>query len=82
MKELTVLKESPNKGRPFRTCTDDDCGFFQWMDGNPDSLTPRKRPRLPSHEPYNYKRRKITIDDLDDELRAVIEAVIIGMENQ
>lgn len=33
----TVLKDGPNKGRMFLTCTkprDQQCGFFQWMDEN------------------------------------------------
>ncbi|XP_062999738.1 DNA topoisomerase 3-alpha isoform X2 [Elgaria multicarinata webbii] len=33
----TVLKDGPNKGRQFHTCSkprDQQCGFFQWVDEN------------------------------------------------
>lgn len=32
MKELTVKKEGPNKGRKFFKCGDEKCGYFQWAD--------------------------------------------------
>ena len=32
-----VRKEGPNKGRPFYQCFG-GCGFFEWADGNPNSL--------------------------------------------
>lgn len=37
----TVVKESDNKGRPFFTCSDKQCDFFQWAD-QPAPSAPRQ----------------------------------------
>ena len=32
LREFTVKKEGPNKGKKFLKCGDESCGYFQWMD--------------------------------------------------
>jgi len=32
LREWTVKKDGPNKGKKFFKCSDDACGFFQWAD--------------------------------------------------
>jgi len=32
LREFTVKKEGPNKGRKFFKCSDPECAFFQWAD--------------------------------------------------
>jgi hypothetical protein len=32
IREFTVKKEGPNKGRKFLKCSDQECNYFQWLD--------------------------------------------------
>mmetsp|Transcript_84361 Transcript_84361/g.172188 ORF Transcript_84361/g.172188 Transcript_84361/m.172188 type:complete len:533 (-) Transcript_84361:90-1688(-) len=37
---LTVKKDGPNQGRTFHKCGQNQCGFFQWADQEPDPQGP------------------------------------------
>jgi hypothetical protein len=34
LREFTVKKEGPNKGRKFFKCSDEECAYFQWVEDN------------------------------------------------
>ena len=40
---LSVKKDSPNQGRPFFSCEDRECDFFQWADEEVDENAPQCR---------------------------------------
>lgn len=37
LREFTVKKDGPNKGRVFLKCSDTDCNYFQWTDESENS---------------------------------------------
>lgn len=77
LKSYVVQKENANKGRPFRTCPLDFCGHFEWADGVKKSLEEKKRPRPDFSD---VRRQRVTMDDLDDDLRELMRFVIAQKE--
>lgn len=46
---LTVKKEGKNKGRQFKSCTREECGFFEWVDNNtqPQEMQEESKEEIP-----------------------------------
>jgi hypothetical protein len=82
MADTAISKSSKNPNRPFYACSQRQCKFFAWVDGNRDNLigpSYHNQKRYPPRNQNYQKRRKVSPDDF---VTIVTELKQIGSELQ